>query len=73
MVGKKIVKISIKSTVRAQRTDTKRKTRLVYLDEKRDSMEGEGGGETPPPTRGRGIENRQDLQTTAAQRAGGIQ
>ena len=49
-VGKKIVHLSIKSTLGVQRTDTRRKTepRLVYLDEGRDPGEGEGGRETPP-------------------------
>ena len=48
LVGKKIVKISIKSTVRAQRTDTKRKTRLVYLDENVTPWRGKGEGKPLP-------------------------
>ena len=60
-VGKKVVQISIKSITGAQRTDTRRKTdpRLVYLDEGRDPREGQGGGDPPPPSRGRGIETIQ--------------
>ena len=45
----------------AQRAHTRRKTRLLYLDEERDPGEGEGGWEPSPPNKGRGIETRQDL------------
>ena len=64
LVSKTIVQLLIKSTIGAQRTDTRRKTvpRLVYLDEGRDPVEAECGGdeglkldETPKPPQPRGL------------------
>ena len=66
-------KNQLKSTLGAPRAEKEPKSRAPVVDfgEGRDPGEGVGGGEIPPPGRGRGIETREPLNHLSPE-AGGI-